>query len=133
MVTSRGRLGQAHQALSASMALATLCLTGCVSVTVESPVDFQGERNYWGWVRVAAPRADRPDMQAQRIKTLDVSTWGLRVGQGLSVGYLHDQVISVPLDCRIVFIIRDSAELRHAQSLLQQLGQEPLCTTTTQD
>ncbi|TDM04910.1 MAG: hypothetical protein C4K60_20975 [Ideonella sp. MAG2] len=81
----------------------------------------------------SAPRTERADLAPPAIKAMDLSTWGLRLGQGLALGYHRDQLLTVPLDCRIVFIIRDSAELRHAQSLLQQLGQEPLCTTTTPD
>lgn len=115
-------------------ALLALQLAGCTTLSIESPGGpLAGQRTYVGIVTVAAPVSpDRP-LATPRIRQLDVSTLGLRLGGGIGLGWTRDRLLSIPLDCRLVIFIRDTAELAHAEKLLRAITQEDLCTATLND
>lgn len=67
-------------------------------------------RHYFGYVRVEVPQADA----SQPVYVSDVSTLGIRVGNGIGVGYLREKQIVVPLDCRLVILVSNQGQLDDA-------------------
>lgn len=105
-----------------------LGLGGCTTLSVDSAGDARGKRTYVGIVTVWAPSDADDPLAAPRIRQMDISTLGLRLGNGVGMGYLRDRLLSIPLDCRLVVFIRSTADLAHAEKLLRATTQENLCS-----
>lgn len=88
------------------MVVAASCLGACASAPVIEP-DGTLVRHYLGYVKVAIPQA-----VAQRpVYVSDVTVVGLRMANGIGVGYSRDRQIVVPLDCRLVLLVATQAQL----------------------
>jgi hypothetical protein len=101
---------------------ATPALTGCAGAPYLEP-DGTLVRHYLGYVRVAIPQA----AGRSPVYTSDVTVYGLRAGGGLhkeegfSLGYARERQVVVPLDCRVVVMVRTQAQLEHAHRALSAL------------
>lgn len=78
--------------------------TGC-SPLVTVRADGMTTRHYFGYVRLVGP--NNPAVGDERITGTNVSVVGLRVENGVTLGFAHDRIFSVPLDCRAVFLVSD--------------------------
>jgi hypothetical protein len=116
-----------HAALAGAAAL----LAGCTALTVDNGEGMRGKRTYVGVVHIEEPADPNDPPQSSRVQVLDVRTLGVRFGGGVSVGYLNDRLISVPLDCRVVIFIRSISELDQAEALLRNLLKEEACIART--
>jgi hypothetical protein len=99
-------------------------LGGCTTLSVDGAHGPQGRRTFVGVVHVDAPIGPMSGSAAARVRVWDVTTLGLRLGDGVSLGYAKDRLLSIPLDCRLVIFVRDLAQMQHAQSLIQHLNTE---------
>lgn len=61
------------------------------------------------------------------VRQIDVTTVGLRLDRGVSLGYVRDRLLSLPFDCRMVVFIRSTSELAHAERVLRAATKEELC------
>ena len=52
---------------------------------------------------------------------------GARVGDGIGVGYFNEKRIIVPLDCRLVVIVRNRTQLEEVSRRLAGLQRRELC------
>lgn len=101
---------------------ATPALTACAGAPYLEP-DGALVRHYVGYVRVAIPQA----AARSPVYTSDVIVYGLRAGGGLhkeegfSIGYARERQVVVPLDCRVVVVVRNQAQLEHAHRALSAL------------
>ena len=102
-------------------------MAGCTSFSADTPEGMGGRRSYIGIVTVEAPLAPTNVAILPRVRHLDVTTIGLRVDRGVSLGYLHDRLLSLPLDCRLVVFVRSAPELAHAEQMLRVATKENLC------
>lgn len=93
------------QAISAA-SLAAL-MHGCTA-TIDA-TKSQVTTQYFGWVRVVTPKPDASGKSP--IVSLDTSSVGLRVEDGIGVGYFRDQRFYIPLDCRVVVFVKDRQQL----------------------
>ena len=116
---------------SLALALTAIVLTGCSTLTIDGADGLRGKRTYVGVIRVEAPINPDDPLAPSRVRMLEVTTWGLRIDRGLSVGYLNDRLVSVPLDCRFVIFIRSTQELAQAEALLRNLSKEDTCIART--
>lgn len=100
-----------------------LALSGCASVGTIEP-DGSLVRHYVGYVKVAVPQA----AARGAIFTSDVSVLGLRVGNGIGVGYSRDRQIVIPLGCRLAVLVANQAQLDDAVARLNTLfGNRDIC------
>lgn len=56
-----------------------------------------------------------------------VQTIGFRVGNGIGVGYFEEKRVAVPLDCRILIIVKGQSQLDEALQRLEDLQGRELC------
>ena len=89
--------------------LVAVILSGCASSAIVQP-DGTIVRRYLGYVRVVVPQAEA----AQPVYVSDVSTLGIRIGDGFGIGFLHDKQVVVPLDCRVVVLVATQKQLDDA-------------------
>jgi len=83
-----------------------------------------GVTHYLGWVRVEQPRTVGSDELHARSAT----AIGLWVGNGMGIGYQHDQRVYVPLDCRLVLLVKSPEQLERTVVQLNAVGiKEGLC------
>lgn len=115
--------------LFAATMLGCLALSGCTTIDMTSGRNVPGNRTYFGIVTVRAPVDGDAPLNTPRIRQLEVATWGMRFDQGISVGYVEDRVLEVPLDCRLVVFIRSPVNLAHAEKMLRATAKENLCIT----
>lgn len=114
-------------ALAVSLVMvATLC-SACTTLNVDAPDALTGSRTYVGIVKVRAAKESSTAAGVSRVRRHSYSTLGLRVDTGLSLGYLNDEVVSIPMDCHVVLFVRAPEEWGHAETLLRQLRREDSC------
>ena len=90
-----------------------LILQGCGPITTIRP-DGRVERQYLGYIKVIVP-----DSSSSRVSASDVTAIGLRIENGLGFGYFRDREIVTPLDCRLVFLVQDQAQLEKTTQFLE--------------
>lgn len=100
---------------------------GCATIDLNQRGGAIEPRSFFGFVRVIPATND--GAASGGIRRLELTTVGIRVGSGLSVGYVRDSLLSVPLDCRMAVFVRSRSELDHAVATLKALGKEELCAT----
>ena len=54
---------------------------------------------------------------------------GARIGDGIGAVYFNEKRIIVPLDCRLVVIVRNSTQLEEVSRRLEDLQRKELCVT----
>jgi hypothetical protein len=96
-----------------------VALGGCAHTSAEP-----GVTHYFGWVRVEQPRVFGPD----EVHVRDSTMVGLRLGDGIGIGYEREQRVVVPLDCRLVVLVSSPLQLEQAVGRLNATGiREGLC------
>ncbi len=91
-------------------------LSGCAGLGTAKP-DGSLVRHYLGYVKVSIPQA----AAHKAFYTSDVSVLGVRLGNGIGVGYSRDRQVVVPLDCRIAVLVANQAQLDDAVARLPTL------------
>jgi hypothetical protein len=102
----------------------SLNLFGCASET-NAQNSFSEETRYYGFFRTSMPKKDTGE---DRIRLYETSGTGLRIGNGIGLGYFHDKTITVPLDCRLVLLVHNSEQLKLAADLIRGLQESSACT-----
>ena len=102
-------------------------IAGLGSCTAPVTVDEQGRavEHHFGYVRVIRPPTDGA------FYALGTETLGIRVENGVAVGYLESSRIVVPLDCRLVAIVRTREQFEHLVDTFKSLGRDQLCVTVS--
>lgn len=114
----------AARQLAATAAL--ILVSGCGPITTIRPDGFV-ERHYIGYVKVLVPDSQ---FKEGRVSASDISAIGLRIENGVGVGYFRDREITTPLDCRVVFLAKDREQLKETVDLLHnKMGGNNLCAT----
>lgn len=98
------------------MSVFTLCLgqTACVT-TVIVPAGNLSE-TYFGVVRVEA--ASTTHNTPAPVVSITTTSIGARFQQGFGVGAFHVRELSIPMDCRVVVLVRTAEQLRYAADRL---------------
>lgn len=100
-----------------------VCLSACAVPLGTDQDEGTGEaRHYIGLVTVTDPPVAQDGVRSRRVEAV-----GLSVTGGLSVGYVREDRIFVPLDCRIVILVRNQAQLDEVVSRLAEIdgGRNP--------
>ena len=109
--------------------LSVLPLAGCAPLaTVNS--DGTISHHYFGYVKVVVPQSYSSEGQ---IHAVDVTSVGLQVRDGVGVGYFRDNRIVVPLDCRLVVLVKNQGQLDNAVDSLKAMGGNNICASIYRD
>ncbi|NWG87093.1 MAG: hypothetical protein HXY26_06205 [Hydrogenophilaceae bacterium] len=104
-----------------------LLLGGCTVVDTSKPT---GDASYhFGLVKVVS---GSPGEQT-KVESNSVQTLGIRVQDGFALGYFDEKRLKVPLDCRLVMIVRTEKQMQQAKEILQTLKGDKLCIAQEQD
>jgi len=104
-----------------------LALSGCAATATVQP-DGTMVRHYVGFVRVVVPQAEAK----QAVYVSDVSTLGIRVDDGFSLGFMRDKQVVVPLDCRLIVLVATQKQLDDAVEKLSFFKGSPgFCTAVS--
>jgi hypothetical protein len=96
---------------------------GCSSVTIRP--DGMVERHYLGYVKLLVPPSFS---KSSRVWSADVTALGIRIQNGLGIGYFRDQEIVTPLECHIVVLVKNKPELDHFVALYERMkGSTEIC------
>lgn len=90
-------------------------VAACGVTTIRS--DAMVERHYLGYVKVVVPDSYS---ERQRVSATDVAAIGLRVENGLGVGYFRDRKVVTPLDCRFVVLVKTRQQLDETVRLISK-------------
>ena len=79
--------------------------------------DGMVERHYFGYVKVLVPSNFS---KLSRVWSSDITSFGVRIQDGVGVGYFRDREIATPLDCRLVVFVTSKAELDQFVGLFER-------------
>ena len=93
-------------------------LTGCSAMTTVQPDGTIAYRHF-GYLKVISP--NKFSTGKTPISATNIETVGIKVGNGVGIGYFHDKQIVVPLDCHTVFLVSNQEQLDKAISTLNDV------------
>ena len=110
------------------MALALVILTGCTGLQA---VDERGRtvRRYFGYLEVIDPPTTNlpPDAEVRGGRV-----YGVKVENGVTLGYSETSVVRVPFDCRAVILVKTHEQLDQIEQLLNGIAKEgDICGAVT--
>lgn len=125
--------GSSISASSASHAQLATALTAILFVTscaarLDATKYSRSSTTYVGIVTIDIRRsaADAP------VLALGATTVGLRIRDGISAGFLRDHALYIPVDCRVVFLVRTNEQLNTALVRLKELQEKDVCVSKDQ-
>lgn len=103
-----------HTRLSCLLAV-SLITAGCVS-----PVVHEGyrTRSYFGWTTVTEKLQANADPQVEIVKNV-----GVKIGQGLGLGYSEDVRVHLPMGCGVVIFVQNLDQLDQLFNVYPHLRQ----------
>lgn len=93
--------------------LGTSLLLSCSPITTVAP-DGTISYHHFGYVKAIVPNTY--NSTEKTVSATDVSTLGIRLQNGIGVGYFRDKQVVVPLDCHTVFLVSNQEQLDKAIS-----------------
>ena len=75
-----------------------------------------------GYIKIVESEGSTAGVVSRSVRTV-----GVRVEDGIGVGYFDEKHIVVPLDCRLVIITQSQAQLDEALQYLENLQRKELC------
>ena len=105
-------------------AAAILLLVNACTPSVTIDADGRTIEHHYGYVRVVKPptRAASENFRAEGITTV-----GIKIDNGIGIGFFRADRIYVPLDCRIVSIVSSQAQFDHLVEILSKFERDSLC------
>lgn len=90
-------------------------LVGCISQ--------DGTTTYHiGYVKILEVEGSTDGVTSKSIRSI-----GVRVGSRIGVGYFDERRVAIPLDCRLVIIVKDQSQLNEALQRLKGMQWRELC------
>jgi hypothetical protein len=95
-------------------------------------LDERGRRieHHVGYVKVIKPPRSGGPEEFGAEGTL---TYGLWFGAQSGIGYTKQNWLNLPLDCRVVIVVHDKAQLAWVIETLSELEGDTLCATVSAD
>lgn len=97
-------------------------LFGCTSLGPNP--DSDEVRHYFGYVKI-----QNSYNKVGKITAEDVFFVGAKVSQGIEIGVSDSRILSIPLDCRAVILVKNKTQLQEAASTISKLGLDKICTS----
>ena len=101
---------------------------GCASYT---SIDDKGRVvvHHFGYVKLVKPPVYPNNME---INVTGVTLVGFSVGDGFTLGYKNSKLIQVPMDCRVLIIVKDAAQFNHMlDEFSDVIKGEDICATVS--
>ncbi len=106
-----------------------VCGALCACTTIDASKDHVSA-TYFGIVRVESPAVTRNVAASTPAPVVasEARGFGLRLQNGVGLGYFHDQNYEVPPDCRVVIFVQNQEQL---ESVARQFAdfKEGVCST----
>jgi hypothetical protein len=105
--------------------------TACTSISVDS--NGMINKRYIGWLEVVSkPKSGYSGDSIEKVvnegRIERVKTLGLRIADGISIGYSDEHILSLPLDCRLVIVVKTIEQIRQiVENYPQLLKTKNLC------
>ncbi|MBI5190744.1 MAG: hypothetical protein HZA22_08725 [Nitrospirae bacterium] len=110
------------------LALMLVALPGCFAFTTTCD-DGSKVHHYLGYARVIEnPRYP----EDAKFGGLEDEIYGIRIENGLTIGYSHRKEEYFPFDCKLVVKVKDKEQLDEAVKLLSPILKEGLCVEVSQ-
>jgi hypothetical protein len=100
-----------------------LYVAGCSGIAT-TEADGAIAHHYFGYVKVINPASQD---HSRQVLGSDVSTLGIRIGNGVGFGYMRDQYLSIPLDCRFVIFVKDKQQFDYVAAQVFDKFEEGPC------
>jgi hypothetical protein len=101
-----------------------------MSCTSHTSIDEKGRTvvHHFGYVQVIKPPLI--DLNNE-MNVTGVTTFGLTVQDGITLGYKENKTISVPLDCRVLVILENKEQLDRFIKHINNIEGEEICSTVS--
>jgi hypothetical protein len=103
-----------------------LAIAGCSTTTYKFK-DGSSSSSYFGYIKFMEPPTLSPNND---FKVVEIEAYGFRFMNGLGLGYFHERLESIPLDCRIVIKVANREQLEFVKEMLLPIAKEGVCITT---
>lgn len=100
-----------------------------MSCTSHISIDEKGRTvaHHFGYVQVIKPPLFNNNNS--EINVTGVKTFGLTVQNGITLGFEENKTISVPLDCRVLIVVKNKEQLDHFIEHMNNIKGEEICST----
>ncbi len=105
--------------------LSILSMPGCATTTYKFK-DDSSSSSYFGYIKFIEPPTLSPN---DDFKVAEIEAYGIRIMNGLGVGYFHERLETIPLDCRIVIRVMNREQFKMIEEILLPIAKEGLCIT----
>ena len=101
-------------------------MSGCASTTV----DEKGRVvvHHFGYVKIIKPPVYPNNNE---INVTGAKLIGFSVGSGLTIGYKAEEVIRVPLDCKVLIVVKDADQFKHLLNEITKIQGDDICATVS--
>lgn len=100
-------------------------LSGCASKTI---VDEHGRVviHNFGYVKIVKP----PVFPAEKaINVTGAELVGFSVGDAFTIGYKSSEFMNIPIDCRVLVVVKNAVQLQHLINEFSLIGEDEVCAT----
>jgi hypothetical protein len=111
-----------------AFALLFTFLSGCSPMTYKFK-DGSSSTSYFGYIKFIEPPTLSPN---DDFKVAEIEAYGIRISKGIGLGYFHERLETVPLDCRIVIRVNNEKQFKMAEEIIFPIAKEGVCLTTDQ-
>jgi hypothetical protein len=102
-----------------------LSISGCATTTYKFK-DGSSSSSYFGYIKFIEPPTLSP---SDDFKVAEIEAYGIRIMNGLGLGYFHERLETIPLDCRIVIRVINREQFKMIEEILLPIAKEGLCIT----
>ena len=95
----------------------------CITCLLAGCTFYDGNTTYhMGYVKIVEVDGSTVGVESKAVRTI-----GVRVGDGIGIGYFDEKRIAIPLDCRLVIIVQTKTQLDEMLRRLEGLQRRELC------
>lgn len=102
--------------------------THCASKTYKFK-DGSSYSSYFGFIKFVEPPTLSPN---DDFKVAEITAYGIRIMNGFGLGYFHERLETIPMDCRIVIKVMNREQFEMMSEILLPIAREDICITIDQ-
>lgn len=108
-----------------SSAMTVGLLNGCAERISDNNASTSARGMYFGYLEVSHPASVNLPTSSE---ISGVRVFGIKIENGVTIGYSDTTLVSVPLDCRVLIVVKTDEQLRQIRSLLEQSLEKNICS-----
>lgn len=125
-VHRHSQLNAIHETIAPILIFLIISLsTGCTTNTYKFK-DGSFYTSYFGFIKLIEPPTLSPN---DDFKVAEIEAYGFRIMNGLGVGYFHERLETIPMDCRIVIRVMNREQFEMIEEILLPIAKESVCIT----